>query len=129
MQGTIVVIEKRARWLPELQRQFTGCLERVVLGTPGADPRQLASESDIRAGKLVVVFDLPMMNSTILQHLRTTRNRSLATIAICPPEVAVFEPTLRELGLTSFHVLPLDGLTLADECRRLLRTSRPASQH
>lgn len=126
MSGTIIVVEKQARWFPEMLRQFAGCAERVVLDASASELRKLIADNKPQQSRLVAIFDLSTTVSPILQHLRNARDPNLMTIAVAPPEVAVLEPTLRELGLTSFHVLPLDGLSLANECRRLLNIQRKA---
>jgi hypothetical protein len=122
MSGTIAIVEQKARWYPEMLRQFANQRERVVLSSNGAELPELIARSQSRHEPLVVVFDLSNGLAAVLRHLHSRRLKtvSLSTIAIAPPASAVLEPILRELGITSFQIQPIEVGRLKSTIKYLL---------
>ena len=112
----IAVLEKRPRWMPELQRQLLN--DRIPL-------RAFRSAGDLndfiakRTGSLIVVVDLEVAMPECLRLLSNSIDRGPAIVVIGTSKCDVLEPSLRELGVTSYHRLPLDGRLLGAECRML----------
>jgi len=114
LQPSVIVVEPRPRWTPELQRQFLGESVRVRQCVTFADLRQLAD------GRSVVVLDLDAAPADVLQFLGRClrRRRTICTIALGSPQTAELEWMLRDLGTLEFVVDIPTGKRLAHLCRR-----------
>jgi hypothetical protein len=112
----IAVLEKRPRWMPELQRQF---LHDSVLLRTFRSVEDLIDFSSQTVPQLVVI-DLDIGMSQFLRLLAHGSQYAKATIAIGNSKTDVLEPSLRELGISAYHRLPLSGQVLAQECRLFL---------
>ena len=120
---TILVYEKKARWRPGLQREISP--ESVSIRACGSiNELQTATlEALRREMPCLAVLDLGSNLSIALQFLNWTRESAAAVpvLLIGSTAHAVLEPTLRELGASSFHLLPVRRDLLANECLRLLQ--------
>lgn len=84
----------------------------------------LAGECQAQADPLAVVIDFAAGAGVCLplaEALSPFEPRGV--IALGTTEVAVLEPSLRELGVTSYHPPSIESRRLAFECQRIL-TSR-----
>ena len=114
VEPSIIVVEPRPRWTPELQRQFLGESVRV---------RQCATFTNLRIlaeGCSVVVLDLDAAPADVLQFLGRCVRRShpICTITLGSPQTAELEWMLRDLGTLEFAVDIPTGKRLANLCRR-----------
>jgi DNA-binding response OmpR family regulator len=110
----IAVLEKRPRWMPELQRQLLN--DRIVLQAF----RSVVDINDSYLGKIVVI-DLEVGMQECLRLLSTSNARTI--IAIGTNKTDVLEPSLRELGVTTYHQQPIDARQLGAQCRAALEFS------
>lgn len=123
MTATILVLEKRPRWRPGLQREFDS-LPITVRACSNSQELQ-ASVADCRTKRMrcLVLIDLSSAVSSTLQFLAKAQMTlpEVSTVLIGSNAHASLEPTLRELGASSFHQVPLRRDRLAAECLRLLK--------
>jgi len=118
----IAVLEKRPRWAPELQRQL---LDRAIPVRACRSIRDLAEHvrNCLREqGRAVAVLDFDFSPGEVLYLVCALRNAGASSVVIGEPGCRALEPSLRELGVTAFHTLPLAGQRLAQECVKLLQT-------
>lgn len=142
--SAIIVLERRPQWRPELQREFqrgraaripnqrlVGCdsmaaIQQQSVDVFGCDTLRdlLQFHSTCRAQVMphVMVLDLRFGPSQVLQFLTQSQVglSAGATVILGTVEHLILEPTLRELGASSFQVLPLPRERLGEVCRRLL---------
>jgi hypothetical protein len=114
LQPSVIVMEPRPRWTPELQRQFLGESVRVRQCATFTDLWKLAEECS------VVVLDLDAAPAGVLQFLGrcASRRHSICTITLGSPQTAELEWMLRDLGTLEFAVNIPTGKRLAHLCRR-----------
>ncbi len=116
---TIAVFEARARWEPELQRQFRDESVRVR----GCRRWNEVSAFAFPPTADALVIELPEDLAECLQWLSklVAPPRVPPVIVLCPAEVAELEWTLRDVGVQEVLVGDLTGDALARTCRRLCR--------
>ena len=115
---SIVVFEKRPRWVPELRRQFADEAVRVVsCGT-------LASVIEScrgRSSECVLILHGEVSPGEILRLLgQIEADQVSGIIVLGDARMEVLEPSLRELGATSFHLEPVEPQRLMRELRQVL---------
>ena len=124
---TIVVLEPRPRWEPELQRQFAdeqvrvrGCrtvneLASLVFPTVSTNSVSIANIAD------VVVLQIPENAAACLQWVAglAARPQVLAVIVLCSAESSELEWSLRDAGVREVLIDEHSGERLARCCRRL----------
>lgn len=118
----IIVFEKRARWRPELQRELLQYSIPIRVCGSLIELRRILEQDHSAQRRTLVVLDLASGLSAVLQFLAETQSivQSISTIILGHTAHAVLEPTLRELGASAFHRLPVRGHQLAAECLSLL---------
>jgi len=117
----IIVFETRPRWAPVLQREPTlsDCRIRTCLSV--SDLLLAAAACHQHAAAFVAILDFSFGPAICLPlPQRLNRFHPLGVIALGTPETDVLEPSLRELGVTSYHPVWVECRRLARECRRLL---------
>ena len=121
----IVVLEKRSRWCPELQRQLE--LQRVVVSAcrSVADVRSRIGSAPVERAGCVVVVDLEFGVGSCLTLVPALAQSGVAGIVCVGVAGAeLLEPSLRELGATSMHFPPVSGDRLARECLRIVNVAQ-----
>ena len=115
--AVVVVFELRPTWAPELQRQFR---------TPSVRVRSCRAVDDIddslRADYLaVVLLDLDGDTESCLRYLgrRLESWIPVPVIVVGSERMRELEWPVRELGATSFECGHINGVELAQTCRRL----------
>jgi DNA-binding response OmpR family regulator len=116
---TLLVFERRPRWVPELERQFQGQDVRVrgcrsvkdVLDRHAASPQGL------------VILDLEADVEGCLVGLSRlmVRSPSPTILVVASASSRDLEWTVRELGATAFLEEPIPGDDMAEWCRRQFR--------
>ena len=116
MASTIVVLEKRPRWMPELQRQFAEHDVRVRGCRSAADLGRMLDESP----GSVLVLDLAAAPAACLQFLGRRVGQALQSpaIVVASRKMADLEWPVRELGAVEFVADAISGEDLARLCRR-----------
>ncbi len=126
MTASILIFEKRSRWRPSLQREL-GALP-ISIRACGTFTELQTSLTECRAKHMqcLAIIDMSGALSNVLQFLERTQFSlpNVPSIVIGTTAHAVLEPTLRELGASAFHQLPLRRDRLAAECLRLLGISQ-----
>lgn len=115
----VVVLEKSVRWSSELHRQFqqesilvracndiTALRERIVL----------AQNSD---WPCIAVLNLDGWPGECLPVISWLRSLRIPVVIPGFREIELLEPSLRELGMTTFLMPPVAGHGIAEACRRL----------
>lgn len=123
---TIVVIEARPRWEPELQRQFIDQPVRVR-GCRSWSQVAAACVSDKTATYVrqpevdLFVADLARQESSIWEWLRefASQPERPSTIAICSEQWSEAEWALRDAGIRDVLIGNCSGEQLAHCCRRM----------
>jgi len=116
----VIVLEKQARWAPELQRQFfdqtvavRACRDVTVLRERVAAAQ--SSEKDC-----VAVLDPVGWPGECLPVISSLRSLKIHVAVVGYPGIELLEPSLRELGVTNLLLPPVAGHEIGDACRRLL---------
>ncbi len=114
--ASVVVVERRPRWAPELRRQFSAD-EIPVRAARSFDDGLARTTFD---GLLVV--DLAVDLEACLEHLGRQRGcaNAIHVIALVDDRTAELEWTLRELGAKAVLPNTTTGERLASVCRRRL---------
>ncbi len=113
---TILVFERRPRWVPELERQFAAQGVRVRgCGRPRDIEERLTPP-----GSCVVLMELEAAPAECLEVLERlmTRTPKPAVIAVASPDLRELEWPVREVGATTFLEEPIPGEEMAAHCRR-----------
>ena len=121
---TIVVLEPRPRWEPELQRQFVndsvrvrGCRTVNELASLVFPPASAGAANIADA----VVLQFPENAAACLQWVTglAARPQVLAVIVLCSAESSELEWLLRDAGVREVLIDEHSGERLARCCRRL----------
>ena len=119
----IVVFEKSPRWTPALQRELAESGIRIRVCRTAQDLLSLAKACRDQSDSFVAVIDFAVGAATCLplpERLSAFSPRGV--IALGTPETDVLEPSLRELGVTSYHPASIESRRLAHECQRILNS-------
>jgi DNA-binding NtrC family response regulator len=118
---TLLIFERRPRWVPEMERQFLGQNVRV---------RGCRSVKDLldrfhSSPKCLAILDLEADPEGCLNSLaRLMAHSPLPTILVVASErYRDLEWPVRELGATAFLEEPLTGDKMAEWCLRQFRVS------
>ena len=120
---TVIVVENRPRWVPELQRRFLGTSVHVrACRSVGDGGRAAAGEA---AGG-VLVFDLAVSPGELLHWLggRNRKLQSIPVLAYAPGATAELEWVLRDLGAAAVLPETTTSEELAAVCRKHLPDAR-----
>ena len=120
----IAVFESRPKWTPLLRWELAASGIQVRVCRKSSDLLTLAEACQVQADPLAVVIDFESGAGGCLplaQDLSPFEPRGV--IALGTAATAVLEPSLRELGVTSYHPSSIESRRLALECQRIL-TSR-----
>jgi hypothetical protein len=111
-----IVFERRPRWAPELERQFTGQNVRVIACRSLGD----VQERSVGLACGVILLDLTGHTTECLRFLgrRLAEPNALPVVAIASEETADLEWPVRELGAIAFFVRRIPGHEMANLCRR-----------
>lgn len=131
-QQTVLVLEKRPRWTPELQRQFADEKVRVRSAQCAADLRSF----DGRPISGPIILDLGSAAEDCLTFLAECIPAifGCAAIVIGSQETENLEWAMRDAGVIAFLSPFVSGEDLAAVCRRhwsvsvLLKTHDPAGR-
>jgi DNA-binding response OmpR family regulator len=110
----IAVLETRPRWVPELQRQLLH--DRIPLRAFRSVSSLLESCAELN-GPSTVIIDLEIGMPDCLRLLSGLEESDRTIIAIGTSKTDVLEPSLRELGVTSYFQRPVSTKLLAARCR------------
>jgi DNA-binding response OmpR family regulator len=118
---TVLVFERRPRWVPELQRQFLGQDVRVRGCSSLKDVEQLLAQSP---GSLAIL-ELDAEPAPCLMALARlmARSPSPTILVVASPAYRELEWRVRELGAAAFLVEPVPGDEMAESCRRQFRSA------
>lgn len=116
---TLLIFERRPRWVPELERQFQGEEVRVR----GCSSLKDVGERLNSSPRSVVILELdaaPAECSEMMARL-LTRTPSPTILVVASSAYQNWEWSLRELGATTFLEEPIPGDEMAQWCRRQFR--------
>lgn len=117
----IVVFEPRPHWTPALQRELAESGIRIRACRTAADLLSLATAYHAQSDDFVAVIDFAAGAGVCLPLPdRLVGLAPRGVIALGTPETDVLEPSLRELGVTSYHPASIESRRLARECERVL---------
>lgn len=120
------MLERRAWWTPELQRQFASEDVRVRSRRSLGDlPALLESSPHV----LVLEFELAPAGCLQWLGRRVGASAELATIVIGTDRTAELEWLVRELGAVDFVMETVPGHALADLCRRQFSPAKRRTNH
>lgn len=117
---TLLIFERRPRWVPELERQFFGQDVRVRGCSSLQNLQELLNQS---AGG-VAILELDAAPAECLRTLARlmTRSPSPTILVVASSAYRELEWSVRELGATAFLEEPIAGDEMAAWCRRQFRT-------
>jgi DNA-binding NtrC family response regulator len=116
---TLLIFERRPRWVPELERQFLGQDVRVR----GCRSLKDVLEHCNASANCVVILDLEAAPEEVLKTLARlmARSPSRTILIVASAAFRELEWPLRELGATAFLEEPIPGDEMAECCRRQFR--------
>ena len=116
----VIVLEKRARWAPELQRQFhdQAVAVRACRDVPGLRERISTARTSLK--QCAAVLDPTGWPGECLPVISWLRSLQIPVAVVGNAEIELLEPSLRELGVTTVLLPPIAGHEIGDACRRLL---------
>ncbi len=116
----LIVLEKQARWAPELQRQFydQNVTVRACRNVTSLRERVVAALSAEK--NCVAVLDPADWPGECLPVISWLRSLKIHVAVVGYPGIELLEPSLRELGVTNLLLPPIAGHEIGDACRRLL---------
>ena len=116
----VIVLEKRARWSPELQRQFQKDNVVVRACRDGASLRERIAVAQAAENDCVAVLDPAGWPGDCLPVIAWLRSLEIRIVVVGYVGIELLEPSLRELGATTLLLPPVAGHEIGDACRRLL---------
>lgn len=116
----VIVLEKKARWAPELSRQFQGNGTAVRACRDIASLRERIDSVRESARKCIAVLDLTGWPGECLPVISWLDSLKIHVIAVGYEGIELLEPSLRELGVTTLLLPPVAGHEIGAACRRLL---------
>lgn len=116
----VVVLEKQARWAPELRRQFQSKGVTVRACRDIASLRERIDAARESAKKCIAVLDLTGWPGECLPVISWLDGLKIHVVAVGYEGIELLEPSLRELGVTTLLLPPVAGHEIGHACRRLL---------
>ena len=119
----IIVLEKRPRWCPELQRQTQE--DSIIVKACRDIPSLRELVAAVREGTqpCAAVIDPTGWPGDCLPLIAWLSQQNVPTLVVGFEGMELLEPSIRELGATSVMLPPIAGHGIARECRRLLGVS------
>jgi hypothetical protein len=117
----VIVLEKQARWAPELSRQFHNDGAAVRACRDIASLRDRIDAARKSAQKCIAVLDLTGWPGECLPVISWLDSLKIHVVAVGYEGIELLEPSLRELGVTTLLLPPVAGHEIGDACRRLLK--------
>ncbi len=116
----VVVLEKLARWSPELHRQLHG--EGVVVRECRdiASLRERVAAAQTAHRNCIAVLDPAGWPGECLPIIAWLRSLEICVVVVGYAGIELLEPSLRELGTTTVLLPPVAGHEIGEACRRLL---------
>ncbi len=129
----VIVLEKRARWAPELSRQFRNKGVAVRACRDIASLRERVDTARQSEKSCVAVLDLSGWPGECLPVISWLDSLKIHVAVVGYEGVELLEPSLRELGVTILLLSPIAGHEIRDACQRLLKqlplqSRRPGSR-
>ena len=116
----LIVLEKQARWAPELQRQFYDQTVAVRACRDVASLRDRVVAARSSRKDCVAVLDPAGWPGECLPIISWLRSLKIHVAVVGYPGIELLEPSLRELGVTNLILPPIAGHEIGHACRRLL---------
>lgn len=116
----LIVLEKQARWAPELQREFYDQTVAVRACRDVASLRERVVAARSSGKDCVAVLDPAGWPGECLPIISWLRSLKIHVAVVGYPGIELLEPSLRELGVTNLILPPIAGHEIGDACRRLL---------
>lgn len=117
----VIVLEKQARWAPELRRQFHDQAVAVRACRDIASLRERINSAQTSRKDCVAVLDPTGWPGECLPVISSLRSLQIPVAVVGYEGIELLEPSLRELGVTTLLLPPIAGHEIGDACRRLLR--------
>ena len=117
----VIVLEKQARWAPELSRQFQNDGVAVRACRDIASLRERIDTARKSKKNCVAVLDLAGWPGECLPVISWLDSLKIFVAVVGYPGIELLEPSLRELGVTTLFLPPVDGHEIGAACRRLLK--------
>lgn len=122
------MLEKQARWAPELQRQFSDQTVVVRACRDVASLRERVIAALSAEKNCVGVLDPAGWTGECLPVISWLRSLKIHVAVVGYPGIELLEPSLLELGATNLVLPPIAGHKIGDACRRLL-SQHPVQSH
>jgi len=116
----VIVLEKQARWAPELQRQFSDQAVVVRACRDVASLRERVNAALLSKKNCVGVLDPAGLTGECLPVISWLRSLKIHVAVVGYPSIELLEPSMLELGVTNLVLPPIAGHEIGDVCRRLL---------
>lgn len=120
MVAQIIVLERRPRWAPELNRQIPDGSVVVRACRNTASLRERIEDVRSSGGHCVVVLDPAGWPGECLTTISWLSRLKIRTVIAGYEGIELLEPSLRELGATAVLLPPVTGQKIGATCRRLL---------
>ena len=117
----VIVLEKQARWAPELRRQFHDQAVTVRACRDIVSLRERINVAQSSRQECVAVLDPAGWPGECLSVISWLRSLDVPVTVVGDEGIELLEPSLRELGVTTLLLPPIAGQEIGDACRRLLR--------
>lgn len=117
----VIVLEKQARWAPELSRQFQNENVAVRACRDIASLRERVDAARKSEKDCVAVLNLAGWPGECLPVISWLHSLQIHVAVVGYSGVELLEPSLRELGVTTLFLPPVAGHEIGNACRRLLR--------
>jgi hypothetical protein len=111
-----IVLEKRSRWAPELERQFVNENVRVIGCRSFHDV--MAHSVDTACGAILIDLAADPVESLRFLARRAAETSRLPVLVIGSEQTAELEWPLRDLGVTAFFARRVAAHEVAALCRR-----------
>ena len=117
----VIVLEKQARWAPELSRHFQGDRVAVRACRDIVSLRERIEVARKSEKNCIAVLDLTGWPGECLPVISWLDSLKIHVVAVGYEGIELLEPSLRELGVTTLLLPPVAGHEIGDACRRLLK--------
>lgn len=124
----VIVLEKQARWAPELRRQFHDQAVAVRACRDVVSLRERINLAQTSRKECVAVLDPAGWPGECLPVISWLRSLDVPVTVVGGEGIELLEPSLRELGVTTLLLPPIAGHEIGAACRRLLG-QHPVQSH